>query len=661
MTLYRQIFFSVLVCLVFLFCCFWLVQLNSTRGFLENQLQSNAQDTATSLGLSLSVSLEGGGGTAEMETMVNAIFDRGYFQAVVVRDIEDNILFSREVPASSAAIPAWFIRLFPISSPPAQALLMNGWSRAGRLEVRSNPGYGYQNLWESAKRATLWAFLSFILVAAAGSFVLKLLLRSLDKVEQQAIDLSNRQYHIQQKIPRTRELRRVVLAMNKMTAKVRDMFEEQTSVVEELRRFSYQDALTGMGNRRFFVGQLKKNLKEEGGQARIFFLLHVEGLQELNDQKGYKTGDELISNVASIIEKTMEAFPGVVCGRLSGSDFGILLVNSSEENAQGIAEQLQHAVQQLRAYEGSLAERVSCVGGVIFNGSVTIEEILSKGDEALRNSLHSGTVAPNIIDIVGAKSAPALARTRLQEIVQYALAEKKIALKCRKTVRNAKEMECVQYEILSQFFDEEDNVLSAELLMPVAEQFGLMVPIDRLVIEKVLTVPPSVFCGKTVTVNLSAASVADDDFVCWLERKLRRQSAGGLKFNFEMPEFLVSAHLEEIAAFGKKMAVLGHGMGVDHFGQGLVRFGYLQTLQPDYIKIDRALTQELIEKESDVYFFIRSLCTVAHSLDIRVMVDGVENEQQRNLLMELNIDAVQGFYIDKPMLLEDLIASQPAG
>ncbi len=141
----------------------------------------------------------------------------------------------------------------------------------------------------------------------------------------------------------------------------------------------------------------------------------------------------------------------------------------------------------------------------------------------------------------------------------------------------------------------------------------------------------------------------------WLEEELRRQGEGGLKFNFEMPEFLVSAHLEEIAAFGRKMAALGHGMGVDHFGQGLVRFGYLQTLQPDYIKIDRALTQELSEKESDVYFFIRSLCTVAHSLDIRVMVDGVENQQQCELLAELNIDALQGFYIDKPVLLEDMM------
>ncbi len=207
---------------------------------------------------------------------------------------------------------------------------------------------------------------------------------------------------------------------------------------------------------------------------------------------------------------------------------------------------------------------------------------------------------------------------------------------------------------MSQFYDKDGNDFPAALFVPVAEQLGVMSALDRLVIEKVLALPEQIFHDRRVTVNLSSRSVADTAFVDWLEKRLQQQK-GRLKFNFEIPEFLVSAHLEEIAAFGRRVKKMGHGIGVDHFGQGLVRFGYLQTLQPDYIKIDRALTRELTMKESDVYFFIRSLCTVAHSLDIKVMVDGVENEHQRDLLLELNIDAVQGFYIDRPTLLEESV------
>ncbi len=653
MTLYRQISFFVFTCMIVLFCCFWWVQLSSTRSFLENQLQSNAQDTATSLGLSLSMAIRGDGGEVEMETMVNAIFDRGYFRSVIVRGVDDNILFSRESSASAGDVPLWFIHLFPIVSPSVEAMIMDGWSQAGRVEVQSHPGYGYENLWGAAKRAALWAVISFFAASLLGSLVLKLLLRSLNKVERQAIDLSNRHYNIQQKVPRTRELKRVVLAMNLMTTKVRDMFTEQTSVVEELRRYSYQDTLTGMGNRRFFVGQLKTVLKEHGDEENgAFFLLHVEGLQELNNHKGYKAGDDLICNIASIITKTIEPFPGVISGRLSGSDFGLLFTNGDEESIEAIAGKLQSAVQQLQVYEDSQAERMSSLGGVIFNGQVTVEEVLSKGDEALRDSSHSGSLLPTIIDIAESEGRPTLARTRLREILEYVLAEKSIALTFRKAVCNSREKECLHYEILSQFYDEHGNSFSAGLLLPAAEQLGLMSALDRIVIEKVLAAPVEIFQKKRVTVNLSSSSVADDAFVDWLEQRLQQQE-GQLTFNFEMPEILVSAHLEEIVAFSKRITRLGHGIGVDHFGQGLVRFGYLQTLQPDYIKIDRALTQELTEKESDVYFFIRSLCTVAHSLDIKVMVDGVETEQQWNLLLDLNIDAVQGFYINKPVPVDE--------
>ena len=97
---------------------------------------------------------------------------------------------------------------------------------------------------------------------------------------------------------------------------------------------------------------------------------------------------------------------------------------------------------------------------------------------------------------------------------------------------------------------------------------------------------------------------------------------------------------------------MGHGYGLDHFGQGFSNFGYLQSLRPDFVKIDRAYTNELQSKESDSHFFIGSLVGVAHSLDIMVVAEGVETEEQYSLLQELNLDAVQGYLIGRPEPLE---------
>ena len=96
------------------------------------------------------------------------------------------------------------------------------------------------------------------------------------------------------------------------------------------------------------------------------------------------------------------------------------------------------------------------------------------------------------------------------------------------------------------------------------------------------------------------------------------------------------------------MKAHGHRIGIDHFGLGLIHFGYLKSLLPDYVKIDRAIVDELHGEQSDSYFYITSLCSVAHSLDIKVIVEGIENEVQWQTLAGIRLDAVQGFWIGRP-------------
>ena len=126
----------------------------------------------------------------------------------------------------------------------------------------------------------------------------------------------------------------------------------------------------------------------------------------------------------------------------------------------------------------------------------------------------------------------------------------------------------------------------------------------------------------------------------------------GLTLNFEFPEFQAVRHRDTIAAFSARMKMSGHGLGIDHFGQGLLHFGYLKSLLPDYVKIDRGITQDLWNEHSDSSFFVNALCNVAHSLDIRVIVEGVETEEQWRAISRIHLDAVQGFFIQRPQALQ---------
>ena len=120
------------------------------------------------------------------------------------------------------------------------------------------------------------------------------------------------------------------------------------------------------------------------------------------------------------------------------------------------------------------------------------------------------------------------------------------------------------------------------------------------------------------------------------------------KLVFEFVEYSAVQNLDTLRTFSTRLRELGHGVALDHFGSSFSNFGYLQSMRPDYVKIDRAFTNELGKENSDSDFFISSLCSVAHSLDVEVILEGVENEQQFELLKELDVDGVQGYFIDKP-------------
>jgi EAL domain-containing protein (putative c-di-GMP-specific phosphodiesterase class I) len=156
-----------------------------------------------------------------------------------------------------------------------------------------------------------------------------------------------------------------------------------------------------------------------------------------------------------------------------------------------------------------------------------------------------------------------------------------------------------------------------------------------------------------LAVNVSPASLQNDSFRRWLLFAIENLPANSPGLNFEFAEFGAVQHIEIIKEFSLVVRKYGHLVGLDHYGQSFSHLGYLKSLMPDYVKIDRAYTGELKDVENDSRFFIGSLCSVAHSLDITVIAEGVETEQQWQLLKELNLDAIQGYIIDRPKPLTE--------
>jgi diguanylate cyclase (GGDEF)-like protein len=648
MTLYRQLLIFTLILFFLLFAGTWVAKLNSTRTFLLDQLESHAQDTATSLGLSISPHMEQNDIPA-VETMFNAVFDRGYYRVIRLSDIENKILIDRSLEVAIDGVPPWFIRLVPLPTPKATAIVLAGWRQAGEVLVESHPGYAYKTLWETAVGTTIWFLFMGIAVLAGGGFGLSLLLKPLKRVEHQAETLCKRQYEIQEKLPRTRELRRVVEAMNRMTFKVKEMFDEQARVAERLRKNAYHDSVTGLGNRRYLEGQIATRLdRGESVVKGAFLLVQLNNLQEINQQKGFQAGDELLKKVADLLQKSTTHVAHCALARLTGGDFGLFLPDAAPSDAEHIAGEIVKGLAKLAVEGQTLSDSVGQAGGITYSRATNFGQLLSGADTALRAAQQAGGNSWHIDNLADSPDATARGQQQWRDILTRTLQDRNIHLYVQKTVRCDDPGKILHLEVFSRIREESGNLLSAGMFLPLAERLGLVADLDRIVLEKAMQTNIKTLGVGQLAVNVSPSSLKDETFRQWLLESLKALPPTAPKLRFEFVEFSAVQHLDLVRAFGAQVQELGHGYGLDHFGHGFSNFGYLKSLRPDYVKIDRAYTDELKSRESDSYFFIGSLTGVAHSLDILVIAEGVENEEQFTLLRELNLDAIQGYYIGRP-------------
>ncbi len=187
--------------------------------------------------------------------------------------------------------------------------------------------------------------------------------------------------------------------------------------------------------------------------------------------------------------------------------------------------------------------------------------------------------------------------------------------------------------------------------MPLAERLQLISKLDKVVLRKIFNQKEAIADLKTIAVNLSPSSLCDAVFVDWILAELNRLPDKSTHIIFEFPEFGAVQYLEIMKSFSNKVRKSGHAIGLDHFGQSFSNFGYLQSLRPEYVKIDRTFTKELERDHGDSEFFIGALCGVAHSLGIRVIAEGVEQKEQVDMLLELDVDALQGYLFGEPKQL----------
>jgi diguanylate cyclase (GGDEF)-like protein len=652
MTLYRQL----VVIIISLFTACFLVSVTistgNLRSFLGEQLASHAQDTATSLGLSLSPYMQRND-TAVMNSMVDAIFDRGYYRTISVIAVNGKPLIERSNPATSEDVPSWFIDYIDLQLPTAKAMVMSGWKQAATVVVASHPGYAYQELWGNCLDTLVLFSLTAVAAILLGLLAVHLLLKPLKRVEEQAEAICHQNIVIQEKLPRTRELRRVVEAMNRLASKVNEIFTEQLFTTERLREQAYRDPVTGLGNRRYFDRQLQASLEsQEETSGGTLLLLELSRLEQVNTASGYQAGDILLHRTAELIQKRLAEFSKYFISRISGAGFGIVVEGINSRESDALASALVKDLLQLHTENLVEDSNIAHIGSAMWESGDSMSGVLAEADNALRSAQAMGNNGWHRHEPTeGApRSIPGAAQwhSRLKQAISSAS-----ATLCAQPVLEftGSGHKLLHKEIFLRLPDENDGFMTAGVFMPMAERIGLAAELDRFVIGKLLDhLSANPADPSRYAINLSAASLHNPEFVQWLCRQLQVHPGHGQRIAFEFPESGVLGNIPDTRTVVDRLSALGCSCGIDHFGRSFNSFGYLRSLKIRYLKIDGGYTRD-INRETDNQFLVRALADTAHSVDIRVFAEAVESVEELDAFRLLNIDGVQGYLFGKPQPL----------
>lgn len=670
MTLRRQLLFAVSIIFLLMFAVLQILTFFTTKSFLQQQLSSHAQDAAMTLSQSLLKPLARND-MVLAETQIAAMFDRGYYRQIILIDPNGNEILSKELPISVDNVPVWFSSLISIETPPGQAFITSGWTQLGKLVVVSQPTFAYQYLWTSFKQFTFWLLAMYAFAWILTGILLRIILKPLQDIENVALEIQEKRFIKISLLPRARELRRVVDAMNAMSGKISEILDAEMRRAEAYRKDAYTDRTTGLENRQGFNLRFDHLLSDKGSfTSATIVVIEFDGLKEFNNEHGYLSGDSVLIGVAQVINE-MTDLNLRIAGRIGGASFAIVLTNNASSDCDARIKEVQAA---LASYFDSRVPGKTlsfCIGGVTFTPSQTKGEIFAKADFAVETARQNGrnkAITMNFIE----ESYIAEGSQGWRALIHDALRENRWALVAQ-PVLSLVSGALYQHEIFSRLIDANGNFVSAGKFMPMAFRHRMMEEIDTAIItlifellkseeERFKEIPIDVTLQsvdsleelssrvshyKDVAVNISFQSIESPAFREWLSNQLGSSKNLAHRLSFEITEFGSIKDIESTKVFVRLIRSFGVRFGIDHFGLDPNALELLRQVPPNYIKLDGGLVQGILDNESGREH-IRSIINLAKSLEIKVIAQNVESEQLRAMLVTDSIEFGQGYFLGTP-------------
>lgn len=651
MTLSRQLMVAVILLSVVLYSVSIYVGISNSRALVGQQMRAHAQDAAVILGTALAPAVLNSDRTS-LERLLDDIATSDYFSRITLQNLTGQLILERGFPPDGDfspkgnTVPSWFIALIDLPVYQAKAAVAYDEEPLGTITVTGRQGAAYEKLWRTLLIQLIWLAGVTLLACLFAILGLRELLRPLRRIENQANDIVEHRFAIQSELPKDRDLRSVVVAMNRMSSRLNQLFSEQSSLIGKLREEATSDPITGLANRAAFDARLTAFVEPENGpRAGAVFIIAVADVLSINDYAGREECNSILTNVGGVLSHVLQDYPQSLVARRQGADFAVLLPDVELGEAERLAKE---AFEQVKGVTWQHQESRPLVFHMGFTHSVAIETpqtLLEEADIALKKAISCGSNQWATFADVSAGDVPVLKKptSEWHDYLEKCLAGGDIELHTQ-PIFNIPEKSQTAAEAFARF-RAGDHLLSTGVVIPVAEKLGLMVSLEKLIVEQ--AIEQRSVMDSDLIVNLSTASLRSEDFLAWLDKRLKALPKAK-RPSFEVAEHNMHTSIVQVEALNKILFKHGCKLGVDHFGLETSSFAYLSRLSLSYLKAHRCFTAN-VHDNADNQFYLQMLGNLARSLDIQLWVEGVEQQQEFDMLCNIGVDAAQGYLLGAPV------------
>ena len=450
------------------------------------------------------------------------------------------------------------------------------------------------------------------------------------------------------------------LAKSEMTAPLLDRAIryaiERHRAERRLAELAQFDQLTGLANRVLFRDYLIKTLARADRQRQLVavMLLDLDRFKTVNDTHGHEAGDLLLKQIAQRLKSSLRESDLVA--RLGGDEFTVVMDGIRDPSAiAGFAARILDVVRQPVRLGNCDVVTSASIGISVYPTDVdNIDELLASADAAMYRAKEQGADRYHFYTM--AMRVRAAQRLELENGLRGALMRREFRLHYQPQV-DLQTGTILGMEALIRWQHPRRGLVAPAEFVPLAEETGLIVPIGAWVLRTA--------CGQLrawrsagyptmhVAVNFSARQFQDEDLALMVSAILEQCDLAPRLLEIEITESDILKNPSRAQSLLQEFTDLGIRVALDDFGTGYSSLNHLRSFPGASIKIDRSFVGNVCTERHDAAI-VRSLIVMAHNLNLKVVAEGVETAEQLAFLRESECDAIQGFFVSRPMPAEDI-------